>query len=298
VSRVSAIHVRSPTRWPASVPRLLPRARTWLVPSAPPAALAAQVRCNPCVRVQQVQRDESDRCKSMPLHLCGSRSHELETQSGTVLPLAPADRGGEFMCGALEEWYAEKGIVVQPRTPQMNGLAGAQISSATEAQPMLSDARMPAHRWNGIHLCANDLHKLVPCRGCSHCHHAAMFGAQPDISICRGVRCRRLRTHPAKADRQAERPRSSWPACGLRPPPMGSRFPHTSCWTQVSLETCVTFDEAQPMTAAQIAAQLSADQAAASTDVAGPSGGTSSPSQHPAHCSDGGVTDLQSSWPP
>jgi hypothetical protein len=132
-----------------------------------------------------------------------------------------------------------------PVHPQMNGLAGAHDLLCDRKRSLCCPTPACPRIAGTAYTCANDLQQLVPCRGCSHCHHAAMFGAQLTSPICRGVRCRRLRTHPAKADRQAERPRSSWPACGVSSRPWAHVFRTRPAGLRCHRgRTCVTFDEA------------------------------------------------------
>jgi hypothetical protein len=152
-------------------------------PFRPPAALAAGSLYNVVLvcEFSKLRRDESDRCQVRCRCICAGadpqsskRSPDSVCRVRSVASLAimktVAERIGEpaGSCARTSRVVRREGHCVRaPRTPQMNGRDRMNLTLRQKAQPMLSDARMPASL-ESQHLCQR-CHNWCPAE-VLHCH--------------------------------------------------------------------------------------------------------------------------------
>lgn len=75
----------------------------------------------------------------------------MKTQRGKIPKMFRSDRGGEYMVGALKNFFREEGIRTQltvPKTPQHNGVAERKNRTVIEmVRCMLNGSGLPKHYW-------------------------------------------------------------------------------------------------------------------------------------------------------
>ena len=110
----------------------------------------------------------------------------IERQTGLPIQRVRSDRGGEYLSGELQSFFAERGIQTEPTapySPQSNGTAerhnGVIIG---KVNPMLAGAGMGLGHWGDAAIYANDLHNVTPPKGLSTTPHESLLGHALDLS--------------------------------------------------------------------------------------------------------------------
>jgi hypothetical protein len=100
-----------------------------------------------------------------------------------------SDRGGEFMCGELSEFFSERGIEAQrspPYSPESNGAAERLNQTLlVKVRSMLLDSGLPNRCWAEALNTANYLRNRSPVRGLDATPFERFFGSKPDLGHLR-----------------------------------------------------------------------------------------------------------------
>lgn len=135
-----------------------------------------------------------------------------EKQTGQSVLRVRNDRGGEFMVGALQAYYAQRGIQMEPTppyTPEANGMAESHNGVLLKmALPMLADSGDaarglaplgPQHAVDAV-LYANDVHIATPSSGAQlgRTPHEGFLGVAVQLGAFRRFGCRVWVHNPGK----------------------------------------------------------------------------------------------------
>lgn len=129
-----------------------------------------------------------------------------ETQTGKQVQRVRHDRGGEYMVGTLQSFYAERGIQMEPTagySPEANGLAERHnLRLLDMALPMLADSGDARHNLAPLGeryaadaiIYANDLHNAMPAAvsgsRVGRTPHEAFLGREVTLGVFRRFGCR------------------------------------------------------------------------------------------------------------
>jgi Reverse transcriptase (RNA-dependent DNA polymerase)/gag-polypeptide of LTR copia-type/Integrase core domain/GAG-pre-integrase domain len=117
----------------------------------------------------------------------------LETQTGRKVKVVRTDRGGEYINGALDAYFKQKGIVHQhtvPYSPQQNGSAERLNRTLNDkVRAMLFDAQCDLSLWAEAMYSACHIRNVSPASGIDVTPFQAFYGKKPDVSNLRVFGC-------------------------------------------------------------------------------------------------------------